>query len=212
MLNKIKKIGIFFKKILRPIQTLIILIFFLVGLFLSFFNTHEDIFTLKLYYNSTQQDNTDFSNYLTNEMQNIKGYDEIEAETFLNENKNFDLVSFEQIDNYKFLKKDDSYIVKDKSTNTIQYIEGFKYSKPYDKYEDIVDKSNFDDKFIIKNHLFASFSTIENFKISNVTLYNKDKGTIGFLNYSYKNNNLIKTEKPDFYIYTLFYLFFLFYY
>ena len=131
----------------------------MVGLFLSFFNTPEDIFTLKLYYNSTQQDNTDFSNYLTNEMQNIKGYDEIEAETFLNENKNFDLVSFEQIDNYKFLKKDDSYIVKDKSTNTIQYIEGFKYNKPYDKYEDIVDKSHFEDKFIMKGHSFVSFST-----------------------------------------------------
>lgn len=144
-------------------------------------------------------------------MQNIKGYKEIEAEEFLSKNLDFDLISFKQIENYKFLNKDNSYIVKEKHADTIQYISSFKYSKPYYKYEYIVDKSSFENKFINKEHSFVTLATIENFKISNVILYNKNNEIISFLNYSYKNNNLIKTEEKDFYFIYIFsfFLFFL---
>ncbi len=203
MLNRIYS---FLNKISKPIGSLIILFFFLISLFFSFFNDSKDIFVIKLYYNSIQQDNSDFNNYLLHEINNINisDYKEINAEQFLDKNTKFSLESFNQINNYIFLQKDNSYIVKNKYTNNIEYVESFKASKPYHKYKNIIDNSSFDNKIITNDYYFIKVIETNNLQIENIKLYNKNDNEITFLKESYKNDYLIQTQKYYSFLFTIF--------
>lgn len=101
--------------------------------------------------NATIKDNSNFINYIDNQVnKSLKSYEQINAETFINKNPNFDITSFSQINNYLFFKKDESYIVKDKATNSFQYISELKYEDTYPDYNDITN-SKFKNYYVFKS-------------------------------------------------------------
>lgn len=133
---------------------------FIVSLIIMVFlskNYLNDPFDISIKYidnqfnNATIKDNSNFINYIDNQVnKSLKSYEQINAETFINKNPNFDITSFSQINNYLFFKKDESYIVKDKATNSFQYISELKYEDTYPDYNDITN-SKFKNYYVFKS-------------------------------------------------------------